>query len=512
MTTTTPPTTIADAVAEVEARHERWARLNRDFLRDAGHLDDDQRHAAHLDIVEAAKLTHAAGYATNMLVTFAEGQGQDVGDCRARLDVLGPWVIAEHFAYVAAPAGPSVDGTAIDTEDDPEGWPRAGAADIAAVLSGSWEPPTPTILRRSDGAALLYPGKVHSLSGEPGAAKTWIALAAISEVLAGGGRAMLLDHEDRLDTAVRRLVAIGCPPEAVIDRFDYRTPTFAIKGGGVPTNVLEAAASCELVAIDSLGEALAHSQLNQNDDGEVASYMAQAARRLADGGACVLLLDHVVKNTESRGRWAIGSQRKLAAIDGAAYTATAIKALSHDSDGLVKITVAKDRGGNYQHGSTVAMVAMTPVDNSVHLSITADDSHPQGGEFMPTVLMERVSRWLEEDATPATANEVADAVTGKRAKVLQALRRLVHLGYVTPAPHTVIRPFREHEMTRNDQSGSPVPTGSPLVPEGSNQGGSPPPSPYGGGNHFEGTRNHPAVPGGSPPEAPPPPDPEPDHL
>ena len=39
--------------------------------------------------------------------------------------------------------------------------------DLGPYLDGSYEPPVPCLLSRSDGAALLYPGRVHWLSGEP---------------------------------------------------------------------------------------------------------------------------------------------------------------------------------------------------------------------------------------------------------------------------------------------------------------------------------------------------------
>ena len=36
--------------------------------------------------------------------------------------------------------------------------------DLATVLDGSWQPPRPTVGRRSDGGGLFYPGKVHTIS------------------------------------------------------------------------------------------------------------------------------------------------------------------------------------------------------------------------------------------------------------------------------------------------------------------------------------------------------------
>lgn len=329
-----------------------------------------------------------------------------------------------------------------DGEELPaDGWEIATGDDIRSVLTGTWEPPIPTILCRRDGAALLYPGKVHSLAGEPGAGKTWIALAAVAQVLADGERTMVIDHEDRLDTTVRRLAQLGVPPELIVAGLDYVTPTIAIRGGGVTKNVVMASERCTLVVVDSLGEALAHSQLNQNDDGEVAGYMGRVARRLADGGAAVLLLDHVVKSSEERGRWSIGSQRKLAAIDGAAYQAIAIRSPSVDAEGLVKVVCSKDRGGNWAHGSTVAEVTITPgVDGSVVLRIDAMTTDSDG-EVVPTTLMEKVSEYLQGLDEAVSIRRICDHVEGKMTYLRKACQHLIDGGHMVRDGGTDSRPL-----------------------------------------------------------------------
>src|SRR5690606_4938868 len=60
-------------------------------------------------------------------------------------------------------------------EEAPEvgGWEFV---DLDPILDGTHELPVPTICLRSDGAGLIYPGRVHSIAGEPGGGKTWVAL------------------------------------------------------------------------------------------------------------------------------------------------------------------------------------------------------------------------------------------------------------------------------------------------------------------------------------------------
>ena len=80
----------------------------------------------------------------------------------------------------------------------------------------------PTLLPRTDGVCLLYAGRVHSLTGEPGGGKTWIALHLIADTLTAGGTAMLIDYEDTPASAVSRLRTLGVdqPPALVLAAVD----------------------------------------------------------------------------------------------------------------------------------------------------------------------------------------------------------------------------------------------------------------------------------------------------
>lgn len=382
-----------------------------------------------------------------------------------RTDELDGWVdvVAETPA-----AGDLTPGGEVGA---PEGWPIASADEIDAVLSGDYEPPRPEIITRSDGCALLYRGKVHSLAGEPGGGKTLFALHGAVEVLDAGGTVVVVDHEDRLDTAVRRLVALGAAPDAIRARFRYVSPTFAIVGGGVPTNVLEASVGADLVIIDSMGEALAHDQLDQNKDDEVSAWMSKVARRLADGGAAVLLIDHVIKDSEHRGRWAIGSQRKLAAIDGASYTVTTRKALSRTESGHLLVKCSKDRLGNYQHDATVADVRLVPRGDDISVSVAPPTTAGPDGSELLTGYMERISRFLEEMGAPMSGRAIEASVSGKGVHIRTALRQLIELGHVEvegagrAVIHRSVRPFREDDDLLDGAFASRVPNASQRVPD-----------------------------------------------
>lgn len=318
------------------------------------------------------------------------------------------------------------DITDVDAEVDDEGhWQFV---DLTPILDGTYDPPTPTLLPRNDGICLLYTGRVHSLTGEPGGGKTWIALHLIADTLIAGGTAMLIDYEDTPASAVSRLRTLGVDDQAMRDRFVYVRPDGPLidRQGRVAGHTmarLEALAA-DVVVIDSIGESLAAEGLKPNDDDQVTRWFRLLPRRLARNGAAVLGVDHRAKNKDDRGLWAIGSQRKLAAIDGAAYVAEVKVAPTKTTDGHVRLICAKDRHGTHQRDHMVADVHIRNLDGGVRLHLAAPAT-----TFRPTVLMERVSRFLEETPT-SSLRGVHRGVTGKNETLTLALSSLLAEGYV----------------------------------------------------------------------------------
>ena len=297
--------------------------------------------------------------------------------------------------------------------------------DLDAILDGSYDPPVPTLGLRTDGVGLLYPGRVHSFSGEPGGGKTWLALAQCAEVMAQGLAVVFVDYEDTPAAIVARLAALGVPAATIREHFHYVRPDGEVDTATVDRIVALRAA---LVVIDSVGESLAVEGLNPNADDEVARWFRRFPRKVAQGGASVVILDHVAKDSETRGNWAIGSQRKLAAIDGAAYTVTVKVAPTRDEDGHLVVKCAKDRHGTHRRGDAVAQVHVENLDSG---GVRVTVRRPEGGT-RPTTYMERVSAWLEANVldAPHSGRAITDGVEGKGPKIREALRQLVEEGFV----------------------------------------------------------------------------------
>jgi hypothetical protein len=105
--------------------------------------------------------------------------------------------------------------------DDLGGWEFVN---LDTILDGSYDPPTPTMGLRSDGAGLIYPGRVHSIAGEPGGGKTWLALHMIAETIRGGGTGALIDYEDTASACVHRLKLLGLTAAQIRQHFTQILP------------------------------------------------------------------------------------------------------------------------------------------------------------------------------------------------------------------------------------------------------------------------------------------------
>lgn len=401
---------------------------------------------------------------------------------------------------------PEAVAAAVPDEDSHDLWEIATRDTLTEILDGDYEPLRPDMFRRSDGAFLLYRGKVHSIAAEPGAGKSMVAMWAVAEELIGGHRCAWIDWEDNVATAVGRLRAMGVPPETITDRFIHVKPIAAIRGGGVPTAVIEATRDAALVVIDSTGEALAHSGLNQNNDDEVGAWMNNTARVLARGGATVLMIDHMVKSKDDQGRFAIGSQRKLAAVDGIAYTVTVLASPALDKVGRLLLKVSKDRHGNYAQGETAAQVTVTPgPDSAILVAVEATDSGTSKVEKQLTHLMEKVSRLLEDEPAGRSSKIIEASIQSRAAHVRTAIRQLVEAGFAErqgDGRYTVYvstGAYREPsdlddlvtearsedgETTRGESPRPPRPTSSPprpgRGPAATSSPSSPSSPPYGG--------------------------------
>lgn len=299
---------------------------------------------------------------------------------------------------------------------------------VDGLADGSIEQPQPTV------AGWLYAGAVNGLAGESGCGKTWTALVSSQIELMAGNAVVFVDLEDSPVGVAGRLLALGVPRDLILERFVYIRPDEAFRDDvrSLLWQVLEVMQPT-LVVLDSTGESMALEGTDPNSDDGVARWFQRVARPIAERGPAVLLLDHLPKS-DTAAASPIGSQRKRSAISGVQGIQTVAKGMSFAKGraGIAKITVSKDRHGNFVKDEPALQLIVRPElsrgEVGVSASLTGIDSEE---EFAPTRHMADICAWLAEQGAPQTTSAIKKAVKGKAETLNAALGVLVASGYVS---------------------------------------------------------------------------------
>lgn len=219
--------------------------------------------------------------------------------------------------------------------------------DLADVLAGRYRPPMPTVGARDDGVGLFYPGRMHSVAAESEAGETWLMPAAAASEMAAGNAVAYLDFEDDEGGIVGRLLAMGTPADHIRDRFIYIRPEGSIKALGARDDLLQALGDARptLVTLDGVTEGMVMHGLDPLSNADVAEFGRILLRPIADTGAAVVTLDHVTKDRDGRGRYALGAVHKLNGLNGAAYALENREPFGVGVTGRSGLYITKDRPG-----------------------------------------------------------------------------------------------------------------------------------------------------------------------
>ena len=337
--------------------------------------------------------------------------------------------------------GPQSDpGVALTTApDEAGGWEPV---DVAALLAGSMEPLKPSLMPREDGVCLLYAGRTHSLSGESGSGKSWVAQWVAAQALADGP-VLYLDYESSPSAVVSRLRTLGASDADLAERLVYVNPDAAPTG---PRFEALLTRRYVFAVVDGVTEALATSGLRgenlTNSNDAVTQWHAALPKRIAkETGAAVLQVDHVAKAKDNRGGYAIGGQAKRASITGAAYVVRVREALGRGRSGWLELYVSKDREG-FVDGAVVGERTEAGGLVANVYGHAQDDGRMEFVMRAPVVVEKaarvesmkgRVARYLNglpHDSLGASTNAVKGEVEGKDKDVAAALDALVASGHV----------------------------------------------------------------------------------
>jgi len=335
--------------------------------------------------------------------------------------------------------------------------------DLGPILRGEHVTPPPSVFARNDGVKLLYPSRINAFFGETESCKTLIAQMVVAQELGLGHHVVYGDFEDGPESMVERLRALGVDEEHIASRLTYLNPsgTFDELAQAVLQEAIEERGNPTLAVLDGVTEAMADIGLDPMSGTDVAAYYAGSPRWLARTGAAVALIDHVTKSQEGRGRWAIGSERKVSGLTGAGYSFEPVQPFGRGRTGLVKVTVAKDRLGYVRrHQDARGVVVMAELksrpDDGIAVTFSAPES--SDGLFRPTCLMAKLSDVIA--ANPGwNIRALRAAVTGKNDAKDLALQLLVSEDFVKVEPgdrgarlHYSVRPFVDEKDGELDEA------------------------------------------------------------
>ena len=211
-------------------------------------------------------------------------------------------------------------------------------------------------MERLDGAMVLPAGKLNWVYGLPGSGKSFLCEIALIEAVMRGGRAVYLDYEDSAKTFHQRAAILGFNPKDYADSFKY------IQGGLADfpvafAEVVDFLADAPSTDFNQVIIDAAESSGCPSDGSPVNDWLAKVVMPWRDTSvnAGVLVADHIPKKAEDRPDGPIGSQRKLAAVDGISLLVSGY-CWTKTKSGRITLTNHKDRTGDYGRGQTVGAI------------------------------------------------------------------------------------------------------------------------------------------------------------
>ena len=250
--------------------------------------------------------------------------------------------------------GDAAQETAQETADTPDGLTLDS---LAAVFDAEVDlTPTLAVLERTDNGLVLPAGKLNWIYGMPGSGKSFLCEIDLIHAVLRGGRALYLDYEDSKKTFHQRAAILGFNLKDYADSFKY------IHGGLAEYPAVQAEAIAWLldapdpemnqVIIDA-----AESSGCPSDGSPVNDWLKKVVMPWRDPGvnSGVLVSDHIPKTKDNRPDGPIGSQRKLAAVDGISLLVSGY-CWTKTKGGRLTLTNDKDRTGDYGRKEPVAAV------------------------------------------------------------------------------------------------------------------------------------------------------------
>lgn len=292
---------------------------------------------------------------------------------------------------------------------------------------GSKPPATPTI------SGLLYPGLRHLLSGESEAGKSWLAYALAVDQAKQGNGVVIVDLEQGPPMSLERLRQLGLADNLIEQWIAYLEPDQGLESHREDLEEALDLYRPTLVVVDSLDKLIGLHGLDPLSNKDVDWIFERVIAPMRVGGAAVLIIDGVTKSKDGRGRYSVGAGRKLYDTD-VHFGIESVTPFGRGRNGLSKLHVHKDRGAYHKRGGVFALLHLESDPETGVVTWDVYDEQPtttEGGNFRPTVYMQRVSDYLAQQVGPVSRAQVKKDVIGKADYIGTAIDVLIREGNIT---------------------------------------------------------------------------------
>lgn len=301
----------------------------------------------------------------------------------------------------------------------------------------------PEFIKRDDGRALLYPGKDSYLYAETESGKSWLAALTVVQCVLDHVPIIVYDFEegDELEYG-NRLLDLGVDEGKLTDPSLFR---YVMVDARCPAEMLAEADEMAARVVINEGMSVAYDvfgwQVKENDS--ATAFRRTLVKPHLVAGRAVLTTDHVVKDRETRGRYAIGGVMKLNAASGGAFLLVNVEGLSPGKRGASNLFVTKDRpGGVKRHGvpagekfdPQVKRIGTLVVDDSrafvnyLDVKILPPATEDKPDEDSLTVRVLDAIDAVHDSGQTATLGRIRSQAGGRGVDVDQELDRLVVAG------------------------------------------------------------------------------------
>lgn len=324
------------------------------------------------------------------------------------------------------------------------------ALDLDPYLTGQVQLVEPTVMERTDGQALMYPGRLNMLYGPSESAKSWIAMAACLQVMERGERVVYLDFEDEPVNALNRMRLLGAGYDDLRNGFSYVRPEEPLApmmrsrwgedraddraklNAQLFSDLLDQKDPALIVA-DGMSVLYGLHGLDTNDTLQteiITSWLKTLSR---NGRSTVIIVDHTAKNP-ARGSLPIGSQHKVSMVMGTLLQCFPVAQPMPGAIGEVELIVLKDRPGQVraiaEKSGEKAQLASNVIIDSTHEGQTLLAFQPPklgGGGLQKSG--QKSAKDLEADLRQAHAAENASKIAQENTEVLELFKGDLDISY-----------------------------------------------------------------------------------